>query len=167
MEIWEIGKLIGLGFCGLCYGFLSSAGVFTVLVTVSLVPRFAGRTHTGVYAKRYEDMIVLGTISGGLLTVFEKYIGLGEWWISFCTKYWEPGIMLGQYAGYMIQVIFGLGCGIFIGCLALAIAEMLDSIPIFFRRVGFGGGVSRVILAVALGKVTGSLLFFYWEFVGR
>ena len=31
---------------GVSYGLLSSAGVFTVLVAVGLVPRFAGKTHT-------------------------------------------------------------------------------------------------------------------------
>ncbi len=167
MELVEIVKSIGLGFFGLCYGFLSSAGVFTVLVAVSLVPRFAGRTHTAAHVKRYEDMVVLGTIIGGLLTVFEKYCHLGESWIDFCRENWGPGIVLGQWTGVLLQAIFGLACGIFVGCLALAIAEMLDSIPIFFRRVGFQGGVSRVVFAVAMGKVAGSVVYFLWEFAGR
>lgn len=32
---------------GLGAGILVSAGVFTVLLSVGLVPRFAGKTHTG------------------------------------------------------------------------------------------------------------------------
>ena len=31
---------------GASYGLLSAAGVFTVLVAVGLIPRFAGKTHT-------------------------------------------------------------------------------------------------------------------------
>ena len=31
---------------GASYGFLSAAGVFTVLAAVGLVPLFAGKTHT-------------------------------------------------------------------------------------------------------------------------
>ena len=55
---------------------------------------------------------------------------------------------------------FGLFAGIFVGCLALAIAEMLDTIPIFARRIGFRHGLGIVVLSIALGKAAGSLLYF-------
>lgn len=41
--------------------------------------------------------------------------------------------------GVAAQAVFGLFSGMFIGCLALAIAEMLDSIPIL--REGFRSGM--------------------------
>ncbi|MDE5866342.1 MAG: stage V sporulation protein AB, partial [Lachnospiraceae bacterium] len=44
--------------------------------------------------------------------------------------------------------------------LALAIAEMLNTIPIFSRRIGFRHGLGIAILAVALGKLVGSLIYF-------
>ena len=34
-----------LAVCGASFGILSSAGVFTVLASVGLVPRFAGKMH--------------------------------------------------------------------------------------------------------------------------
>ncbi len=40
---------------GLGAGILVSAGVFTVLLSVGLVPRFAGKTHTGEKIFLYED----------------------------------------------------------------------------------------------------------------
>ncbi len=43
---------------------------------------------------------------------------------------------------------------------ALAIAEMLDSIPIFARRMKFRHGVGIVILCMAIGKTIGSLIYF-------
>lgn len=54
--------------------------------------------------------------------------------------------------------------GMFIGCLALAIAEMLDSIPIFARRISFRHGLGWAILGMAAGKLCGSLLYFATEF---
>ena len=48
----------------------------------------------------------------------------------------------------------------FVGCLAFAIAEMLNSIPIFARRIGFRHGLGVAICFAALGKLTGSLLYF-------
>ena len=48
---------------GASYGFLAAAGVFTVLAAVGLVPRFAGKTHTGKYVLIYEEMVVFGTLT--------------------------------------------------------------------------------------------------------
>ena len=38
---------------GASYGLLSAAGVFTVLVAVGLIPRFAGKTQTARYVLLY------------------------------------------------------------------------------------------------------------------
>ena len=54
----------------------------------------------------------------------------------------------------------GFFAGMFVGCLALAIAEMLDSVPIFARRIGFRKGLGIAITAAALGKAAGSLIYF-------
>ena len=66
--------------------------------------------------------------------------------------------------GGRAQAVFGLFSGMFIGCLALAIAEMLDSIPIFARRISFRHGLGWAILGMAAGKLCGSLLYFATEF---
>ena len=62
--------------------------------------------------------------------------------------------------GTVFLLVFGVFAGIFVGCLALAIAEMLNTIPIFARRIGFRHGLGIAILAVALGKFVGSLIYF-------
>ena len=69
------------------------------------------------------------------------------------------------WAAVQDNVMFLLVCllvfaGIFVGCLALAIAEMLNTIPVFARRIGFRHGLGIAILAVAIGKLVGSLLYF-------
>jgi stage V sporulation protein AB len=50
--------------------------------------------------------------------------------------------------------------GIFVGCLAIALSEVLDGIPIFARRVKLKKGVSIAVIAVAIGKLVGSFIYF-------
>ena len=131
---------------GLCSGMLVSGGVFTVLIAVGLMPRFAGKTHTADKVFLYEEMVIWGTIIGGVLSIFSPRFGnLGL-----------PGII--------IIGVFGLFAGVFVGCLALAIAEMLDTIPIFARRIGFRHGLGIVVVAMAIAKMIGSALYFIYEF---
>ncbi|MGN0169074.1 MAG: stage V sporulation protein AB [Acetatifactor sp.] len=144
---------------GASYGMLSSAGVFTVLVAVGLVPRFAGKTHTSRKVILFEEMVIFGTMTGCVLTVFARYCQFGAWWQNRFPE--KINLWLG--AGTLVQAAFGLFAGMFIGCLALAIAEMLDSIPILARRISFRHGLGFAVLGIALGKLTGSLLYFYTE----
>ena len=63
-------------------------------------------------------------------------------------------------AGFSIFNLFG---GIFIGCLAGALAETLQVMPILSRRLGIRTWLPYVIAAAALGKALGcawQILFF-------
>ena len=60
----------------------------------------------------------------------------------------------------VLLVMIGIFAGIFVGCLSIALAEVLDGIPIFARRVKLKMGVSTAVLAIALGKIAGSLIYF-------
>ena len=157
MDFW---KTVLLSAAGFSYGLLAAAGVFTVLVAVGLVPRFAGKTHTARKVFLYEEMVIFGTLAGSFLSIFSRYCLFGAWWQQRFPDYQE--LFLGM--GNVFLCIFGLSCGMFIGCLALAIAEMLDSIPIFTRRISFRHGIGLVILSMAIGKLFGSLLYFWSEF---
>ena len=64
------------------YGRLAAAGVFTVLAAVGLVPRFAGKTHTAEYVLIYEEMVVFGTLTGCVLSVFSRYCRFHAWWLQ-------------------------------------------------------------------------------------
>lgn len=155
--VWKTFLLILLG-AG--YGLLAAAGVFTVFVAVGLVPRFAGKTHTAKKILLYEEMVVFGTLVGGALTVFPEYFQIGAY-IRDVLPQWN---YIWDIGGKVFQVIYGLFSGMFIGCLALAIAEMLDSIPILARRISFRHGIGLAILGVAVGKLCGSLFYFWKEF---
>lgn len=142
-------------FAFLGFGLLSSGGVFTVFVTVGLVPRFADKTHTATKIVLYENSIVAGTIFGCLFSVypdfFTKIIGQAA---CMSVPGWDVW-------GNLILAVFGIFAGMFVGCFAIAIAEMLNTIPIFTRRVSLGKGVGIVMLCLALGKTVGALIYFY------
>ena len=56
---------------------------------------------------------------------------------------------------------FQRSAGIFVGCIAVALAEILDTFPIFFRRLHLKDDVGTVMLFVmAIGKMLGSLFYF-------
>lgn len=144
------------------YGVIAAAGVFTVFVAVGLVPRFAGKTRTAKHILLYEDMIIWGSILGAIVSIFGRrslqsmflirlaniYKGhLNEWYIKAVE--------------YLVKISFGIFGGMFIGCLAIAIAETLDSIPILTRRVKLRLGLRCVIFAMAFGKFLGSIIYFY------
>lgn len=154
-----MAKLL-LGFSGLCFGFLTAAGVFTVLTAVGLIPRFIGETHSAKEVWLYEDMVIFGTIAGGVLSVFGSDMNIYVW---LSTHFNENGSLLFIWSVLLLLGLFG---GMFVGCLALAIAEMLDSIPIFTRRISFRHGLGFMILSIAIGKLCGSLLYFFTDLSG-
>lgn len=152
-------KQIFLAVIGSSYGMLAAAGVFTVLVAVGLVPRFAGKTHTAKHVLVYEEMVVFGTIFGGLISIFPEYSQVA----AFMQGRYPDLMQVWEVLGELGQAIYGLFAGMFIGCLALAIAETLDSIPIFTRRISFRHGIGLAILAMSIGKLCGSLVYFWTE----
>lgn len=137
------------------FGLLSSGGVFTVFVTVGLVPRFADKTHTATKIILYENCIVAGAIIGCIFSVYSDF---------FAEKFGKTALyFIPQWGLYsnLILMVFGIFAGMFVGCFAIAIAEMLDTIPIFTRRIRLGKGVGIVMLCLALGKTVGALIYFY------
>lgn len=123
-------------------------------------------------------MIAGGAISAGyiafitLLGVFEK---LCEKYKSFRYRYIiESLIIAGVTIGNFIQLfniqlpfkipglfLFNLFGGIFIGCLAGALAETLDVFPIISRRFGIRDFLPYAIIAAAFGKLAGCLIQFF------
>lgn len=132
------------------FGAIVSGGVLTVFVCVGLIPRFAQETNTANRLITYENAVILGTIAGCVVTVFfDDLIKCGG---------------LGSGAGNVVLAFLGFFAGIFEGCVALAIAEMLDSIPIFTKRIGFKKGLTLLVCAIGIGKALGSFLYFYFGF---
>ena len=128
-----------LGVIGLSSGFIVAGGVIALIVGLGIITRYAGITHTGQKVWLYEDAVLLGGLAGTILTVYRVNAGLGSVGLA----------------------VMGLFCGIFVGSWILALAEIVNIFPVFSRRLGLTKGMSILVLAVAVGKVTGSLLHFY------
>ncbi len=77
------------------------------------------------------------------------------------------GVTIGNFA-YLLQlklpfgligyVFFELMGGVFIGCLAGALAETINIFPILSRRFSIRKNLHYALIAAALGKATGSLI---------
>lgn len=147
---------------GLSAGLIVSGGVFTVLISVGLIPRFAGKMHVARKIFVLEEMVVLGTLTGDFFSVFSDWSMAGSF-IRSHQLFGRATDGIWNLLATLLLILIGIFSGIFVGCLALAIAEMLDSIPIFARRIGFRHGLGIAILAVAFGKFLGSLIYFTQE----
>ena len=128
-----------LGMVGLSSGFIVAGGVIALIVGLGVITRYAGITHTGKHVLLYEDAVLLGAIFGNLLTIHSL------------------GIPMGQVG----TAVMGLFFGIFVGGWILALAEVVNIFPIFARRIGLTKGMSVIIICIAAGKLTGSLLHFF------
>lgn len=153
-------RQILLAVIGASSGLIVSAGVFTVLISVGLIPRFAGKMHVADRIFVLEEMVVFGTLTGGFVSIYSDWSMIGR----YVREHRLFGINategIWNFIAMVFLIIFGLFAGIFVGCLALAIAEMLNTIPVFARRIGFRHGLGIAILAVALGKLLGSIIYF-------
>lgn len=123
---------------GLSSGVAVAAGTFAAITGIGVVPRFADRTHTAKHIIFYEDCAALGGILGNIVYLYHIRI---------------PGNMI-------VLTIFGLGSGIFVGCMVMALAEILNVMPIFTRRLKITRGLSFLIISMALGKIVGSWIQF-------
>ena len=128
-----------LMFWGLVSGATIAAGTFAFIMIIGVVPRLVGKCHRAAGTMLFENAIILGAVLGCVWSLFP-----------------EVSIPFGR----VTLLFFGLSAGIFVGCLALALAEILDTYPILFRRFHIKRGLFWVVLCVALGKMSGSFYYF-------
>ena len=109
--------------------------------------QFCDKTHTAKSIQLYETIVIAGGILWNIFWIMESHFKF-----------------TGQPAK-IFQGIMGLCQGIFVGCLAVALAEALNGTAIFARRAKLQMGLSFIVLSVAVGKVLASLLQFYNDWV--
>lgn len=136
MEWIENGILI---FMGLTMGGLVAAGVFAFITMLGVVTRFAAGTKTAKHTMLYEDMVVLGGTLGNIMCVFRLQVPFGVF----------------------ILPIFGVFAGIFVGCLSMALAEAVNVLPVFSRRIRLKVGMPFIVLSFAVGKFLGAFYQMY------
>ena len=122
-----------------------AAGTFAFFWVIGVVPsmlRTSGIRHRIIF---FENVIILGVVSGTILTFL-------------------PEFELPKLISRLILLCYGAAAGIFEGCIAVALAEILDTFPILFRRLKLMDGVKWVMVAMAFGKMAGSLFFFWYDY---
>lgn len=126
--------IIGIG-----SGMAIAAGVFALITKVGVIPQIADVSRTREHVTTYEMAVLAGAVLGNYVTVFPISLSLPTW----------------------IMGIFGIFSGIFTGCLATALAEALNVTAIFTRRLRLHTGIAWIVLSMALGKLFGSLIYFF------
>ena len=127
--------LILIGFSS---GVVISGAVFAFITSLGIVQRLAKRTSTEKFIKLYEETIIFGGIFGVSTNLINYYIPIKSFLVASLS--------------FLI--------GVFYGCLAMSLAEMLNVIPILVRRINIKSGLRFFILAIALGKLIGSILYY-------
>ncbi len=119
-------------------GVIIAGGVYAFIAVIGVIPRLAQKTKTEQYARLYEEAVMLGGISGAAIDA-----------LHFKT---QINIFVGSLLSF---------CGgVFLGVLAMSLAEVLNVIPIFTRRARIQQGIFYFILCIAIGKFVGSILYF-------
>lgn len=124
---------------GLASGVAVSSGIFAFIMSLGIIERMADFTKTIPRIKLYETVVFIGASLGNIWTVYKPDLPIGEVFAS----------------------VFGLLSGVFTGMVAIALIEILESIPIMFRRSRIKKGLGIVILSIAVGKLFGSFIQFF------
>ncbi len=125
---------------GVAGGSFTAAGLFAVINSIQIINRIADVTNTKNIITFYEEVVIFGAIIGNTLWILGVHIPLG-------------------FAG---SVLFGLFSGMYIGLFLVSLAEMVNSLPIFLRKVRIGKGLGFIVLAIGLGKAAGHLLYYFF-----
>lgn len=129
---------------GLAGGLAVGGGLVAFLTVLGIIPRLTQLTKTKNFIRHYEWGVVVGALTG-------------SWFSLSVPLLYLPSFLL---------IIIGLFAGIFVGSLAAALTEVLNVFPILAKRVGVAEKIMYLIMAIVLGKISGSL--FHWiYFVDR
>lgn len=120
-------------------GVVVSGGVFAFINAMGIVPRMAIKTKTKKYLRNYEDAITLGGVMAAIIGLFDVEFIVNDIFIA----------------------IYALAIGMFMGILAVALAEVLNVVPVVMRRIRLKNGLPWIVLSLAVGKSVGALLYFF------
>lgn len=134
-------RLLLLLLFGIGAGFAVAGGFFALLIALGIISRFAHQTRTGNYLWLYEMAISAGGIFGTMWYLYEWRLPIGQ-------------IGCG---------IYGVSAGIFVGAWTMALTEIIDTIPIFMRRIYLKKGIVAIVWLMAVGHSLGSLLHIFLQ----
>ena len=129
-----------------------SAGVFAFVLVIGVVPRIlrCSRIENIILI---ENVMICGVVAGNISSVLDTAYNLG-----FANM---PKVPVSN----IIIAIYGLCVGIFVGCIAVALAEILHTFPIIYKRMKLRAGLGIIVISMAIGKALGALYYFLTGFV--
>lgn len=139
-------KHLLLSLVGISAGFAVASGTFAFIIVLGIIPRLIGKSKTAGEIMYYENAVLLGGIGGNILSVF---------------------LDIRLPLGHIFLALYGLMAGIFVGCIAVALAENLKTFPIVFRRIRINEGLPIILSFMAIGKTIGALLYFYFHMAAQ
>lgn len=101
--------------------------------------------------------MICGVVAGNISSVLDTAYNLG-----FANM---PKVPVSNICGNIFIAIFGLCVGIFVGCIAVALAEILHTFPIIYKRMKLRAGLGIIVISMAIGKALGALYYFLTGFV--
>lgn len=121
---------------GTSAGVIVGNAVAAFITLLQIIPRLIQNSDTNLFIKWYERSLVIS------MTLFSIAYFLG-----FSLN----------FNGY-ITIIMGVFFGAFIGIFSSALAEVLNVIPVLTKKLELKEYVFYLLIAIGLGKVTGSLV---------
>lgn len=131
-----LGKYFLLWLMGGACGLAVAGGIFSFVIMVGVIPRLQGRTRTAYAHKLYEYTVIAGAIIGNLIYLYVHTLPIG----------------------YLGLFLFGIFTGMYVGCMAMSLAEVLNILPIMSRRIHLKKGIALLVASMAVGKAIGAWL---------
>lgn len=129
-----------LGIVGLAGGFAVGSAFVALLIVLDLIPRLVQITRAYRRSAVFESGILLGALYWSCSDLFDWSFRL------------PPKLLI-------LPAIFQ---GLFVGMFAAALTEVLNVIPIVSKRFKLKPYLLPLLMAMVLGKVTGSLVDWLW-----
>lgn len=118
------------------FGIAVSCGFIAFIALIGIIPRLASKTQTADHIVLYESMVTAGIFTANIVYLYEIPLPF-----------------------HQIGLLFlGLLFGVFTGCLAGALAEIVDIFPIASRRLQLHKGLPYALSAIAIGKTFGTII---------
>ncbi|TVY04661.1 stage V sporulation protein AB [Cohnella terricola] len=129
-----------LGVVGLAGGFAVGSAFVALLIVLDLIPRLVQLTRAYRRSAVFESGILFGVMCWSSADLFGWSFRL-------------PAAVL------LLPSVFQ---GLFVGMFAAALTEVLNVIPIVTKRLRLMPYLLSLLMAMVLGKVTGSLVDWLW-----
>ena len=142
---------------GISAGSVIAAGIFAFLAIIGIFPRIIGMTGTTRHIFLCETMMVTGGILGNFVDLYP---------LENLSERMMVHVALPMGIRIVLLVLVGFSIGAFVGCLVMSLAETLKALPVLSRRIHLAVGLQYVILGIAVGKVLGAMIYFFYRFGG-